>query len=1168
MPQSLQELQSALNRAVTAVNDIQENVRNANNLQRQQPTRHSRQDYEHTFTLKNHGVSDADAFHAEKYRGVPEKAKGYVEKSHYIGSSTLVAAPVGVSTTWAKYEAGRESKDETQEQKHAKDLVCEMLEKNFKGNASRFKKAMSQQDGDLDGAVTHDEFVRSLRRLGTNLNATQKRELVKAYDPHGRGIIDFHEVSDDLYKRMGKYEKQLVKRTIKKVLDKINRKNTDSHFSRFFRNMDVNNDGKVTKEELRHCLRNNLGLKMTDFEYESLMNIVDKNRDGKISYTEFARDLALADIQAERGEHTDAVIHEVQHSPHMRRSDIILPRHKAHEQYSVSKRHFLNGEDKLDHLIRTKIGQRIKNTGESAIKGIFEKFDADKNGWLSGDELRNGLSEVGIRLSDRDYKRFIKTIDGNGDNRISYNEFCDAFQVQHPTGHASIHAWGEARRNTPGGQSRARENTHTPFTEATSNGSNSNCWLDTALGQRRQKDASVLPGMRHNGSHGMSTVVYGAPLTAEKHAASNSSIGKMTDTTGKPSAGKSTVEIDAHSMVHGKMHLPAYHHEHVRELLVHHKPGVSKALFQHPRKHFEGTSRTTVGIIPGLHHGAEPVTHRHDEFGAHWERRHVAGSKDYNIAGTDHLTGYILPGTHVASVGNEDKAFLNTGQRKHVHNKGGVDHMKNIQGMTIQDDKTQEIGETHAFHEIGHHSQQRHYADKEDVGGRDDMLGLLPGPKQVEHQGNIRHAAEKHHFSNQIDLAGGGEDHMLGLHLGGPEKYEHMAKPERVHGEKHFEVERYDDMRGLLPGPKETEHYGKTEGIHGLKHFSRNDDFKGIASVNSKARERHAAEAHHFKGVDVGGQDNLLGTSVPDNVPLERIGKEVSHANMHHYKGQDVGAMDDTRGILPGELPDQIINPRNHGTTVKQGIAQTSEERGAGLTSRSLEGRRTYRKRTSFDGNKIALPSSSNSRLIQLSQSTPVAGKSSKASSSRNSQQQGESIVSHMNAPIDKPKEKSHYHQRIFQSKFILGHQEAPMHRDTAAKRKDNGSTSSRWMTSNSAIGSNRKTSADAKVHHANLRHYGNIDVGGIDDMKGIQGQEWAPMEHVGNSNGRGRWERKHVRPEGTHGTASHKERKHTYSSNVNKHDDFGNGMKVRSGVPRHLQSSVNWLHMRDGPPN
>ena len=68
---------------------------------------------------------------------------------------------------------------------------------------------MDKNDGDRDGSVTHDEFIRSLHRLGTDLTSQQKKCLVKAYDPYGSGIIDYHEVSDDLYKRMGKYEKQL-----------------------------------------------------------------------------------------------------------------------------------------------------------------------------------------------------------------------------------------------------------------------------------------------------------------------------------------------------------------------------------------------------------------------------------------------------------------------------------------------------------------------------------------------------------------------------------------------------------------------------------------------------------------------------------------------------------------------------------------------------------------------------------------------------------------------------------------------------------------------------------------------------------------------------------------------------------------------------------------------
>ena len=72
----------------------------------------------------------------------------------------------------------------------------------------------------------------------------------------------------------------------------------------------------MSTNELRTCLTKQLGLPLTDFEFDSMMKIVDKNKDGQISYTEFARDLALADIQSERSAHHGAVLHEVQHSPH------------------------------------------------------------------------------------------------------------------------------------------------------------------------------------------------------------------------------------------------------------------------------------------------------------------------------------------------------------------------------------------------------------------------------------------------------------------------------------------------------------------------------------------------------------------------------------------------------------------------------------------------------------------------------------------------------------------------------------------------------------------------------------------------------------------------------------------------------------------------------------
>lgn len=53
-----------------------------------------------------------------------------------------------------------------------------------------------------------------------------------------------------------------------------------------FKVCDINNDGIITKNELRRVL-DSRGFNSTELEISSLMNKLDKDRDGKVSYAEF-----------------------------------------------------------------------------------------------------------------------------------------------------------------------------------------------------------------------------------------------------------------------------------------------------------------------------------------------------------------------------------------------------------------------------------------------------------------------------------------------------------------------------------------------------------------------------------------------------------------------------------------------------------------------------------------------------------------------------------------------------------------------------------------------------------------------------------------------------------------------------------------------------------------
>ena len=157
-----------------------------------------------------------------------------------------------------------------QELKQAESSLRRMIAVGFKGNAARFKKAMSNHDGDADGRVTHDEFIRVLMKLGTSLKPGEHEILMRTFDPEGRGTIDYHKATDLIYMTDGTYKEKLKARSVKKVLDKIQYKYGLDNLSTMFASLDDNKDGSVSYKELRRGL-SNLGLELSDSEFTGVV---------------------------------------------------------------------------------------------------------------------------------------------------------------------------------------------------------------------------------------------------------------------------------------------------------------------------------------------------------------------------------------------------------------------------------------------------------------------------------------------------------------------------------------------------------------------------------------------------------------------------------------------------------------------------------------------------------------------------------------------------------------------------------------------------------------------------------------------------------------------------------------------------------------------------------
>ncbi|XAR63602.1 hypothetical protein NMG60_11023602 [Bertholletia excelsa] len=72
------------------------------------------------------------------------------------------------------------------------------------------------------------------------------------------------------------------------------------------------------------------------------------------------------------------------------------------------------------HLMSTKMKE---SEVEEELKEAFKVFDKDQDGFISAPELRNGMKEMGERLTDEEVEQMIRVADLDGDGLLSYDEF-------------------------------------------------------------------------------------------------------------------------------------------------------------------------------------------------------------------------------------------------------------------------------------------------------------------------------------------------------------------------------------------------------------------------------------------------------------------------------------------------------------------------------------------------------------------------------------------------------------------------------------------------------------------------------------------------------------------------------------------------------------------------
>ena len=82
-------------------------------------------------------------------------------------------------------------------------------------------------------------------------------------------------------------------------------------------------------------------------------------------------------------------------------------------------------------LIFERILDALSREGRyTRIKETFGRFDEDRNGQLSPEELNRALHPLGIKLDETEMEAVFATFDCDGNGSISYRELVDALKRQ------------------------------------------------------------------------------------------------------------------------------------------------------------------------------------------------------------------------------------------------------------------------------------------------------------------------------------------------------------------------------------------------------------------------------------------------------------------------------------------------------------------------------------------------------------------------------------------------------------------------------------------------------------------------------------------------------------------------------------------------------------------
>merc|ERR1711936_474019 len=308
--------------------------------------------------------------------------------------------------------------------------TVQKLSSQFK-SVTDIKAAFKRLDANGDGQICRDEMRNGMRLGDADL------DIVFALgDLDGDGEISLAEfirvMSPSTATALARFRNTFM--TIEDVVSA-------------FRIIDSNNDGSLSKAELESGM-NSFGKKFTAKEVESVFALADVNSDGEINYSEFvslmfpAASSALAKLRKSNrtlknakdafdrfdvdgdGEITyDELVAGLGGEYTANEIDAIFAMGDTDQDGKVSFLEFSKIMLPACQESLNKFWKCFKTV--SSVKEAFKKFDADGDGQISRQEVMQGASSCGLKLSSEEVDTLFILGDKDNNGQIDFSEFAE-----------------------------------------------------------------------------------------------------------------------------------------------------------------------------------------------------------------------------------------------------------------------------------------------------------------------------------------------------------------------------------------------------------------------------------------------------------------------------------------------------------------------------------------------------------------------------------------------------------------------------------------------------------------------------------------------------------------------------------------------------------------------